>query len=124
MSTYPPTTNFVNILVFVKPSIIPTKKFDVTTVPATPIVTEKDTVINYQIFDSSGLDIVFTGMTVLPLGSDQVSQATISLSGKTLTFSDANTKRVDLDVTLQFLNKSVKDGEFEHDPQITNNPPT
>jgi hypothetical protein len=123
MSTYPPTTGFVNILVFVKPSVIPEKKFDVTTVPTTPIVTEKDTVINYQIFDSSGLDIVFTGMTVLPLGSDQVSNATVSLSGKTLTFSDANTKRVDLSITLQFLNKSVLDGKFEHDPQITNNPP-
>lgn len=124
MSTYPPTTNFVNILVFVKPSTDEKKKFDVITVPTTPIVTEKDTVINYQIFDSDGLDIVFTGMTVAPLGSDQVSRPTVSLSGKTLTFSDANTKRVDLNITLQFLNKSVKDGEFEHDPQITNNPPT
>ncbi len=124
MSTYPATTSFVNILVFVKPSAIPEKKFDVTTVPATPIITEKDTVINYQIFDSSGLDIVFTGMTVLPLGSDQLSAPSVSLSGKLLTFSDANTKKVNLNIILEFLNKSVKDGEFSHDPQISNVPQT
>jgi hypothetical protein len=123
MSTYPPTTSFVNVLVFVQPNPISPKKFDVTTVPPAPVITEKDTVINYQIFDSSGFDIVFTGMTVLPLGSDQVSRATVSLSGKTLTFSDANTKRVDLNITLNFLNKGVEAGEFSHDPQITNNPP-
>lgn len=123
MSSYPASTSFVNILVFVKPSTSPNKKFDVVTAPAAPTITETDTVINYQIFDSSGFDIVFTGATFYPAINDQLSPPTISVSGKLLTFSDANTKKIDLGVTLNFLNKDASKDEFSHDPQIINSPP-
>lgn len=123
MSTFPASTSFVNILVFVKPSLTPNKKFDVVTAPVAPTITETDTVINYQIFDSAGYDIVFTGATIDPAINDQLSPATISVSGKLLTFSDANTKKIDLGVTLNFVNNSGTREEFSHDPQIINNPP-
>ena len=123
MSSYPASTSFVNILVFVKPSADPNKKFDVVTAPAAPTITEKDTVINYQIFDSAGFDIVFTGATISPPINDQLSPTTVSVSGKLLTFSDANTRKMDLGVTLNFLNKGDSKDEFSHDPQIINSPP-
>jgi hypothetical protein len=43
MSTFPASTSFVNILVFVKPSLTPNKKFDVVTAPVAPTITETDT---------------------------------------------------------------------------------
>jgi len=124
MSDYPSPTSFVNVLVFVKPSTDPIRKFDVVTTPATPVITEKDTIINYQIFDSGDDDIVFTGADVLPLENNQLTKASVSLSGKSLMFSDANTNTMGLNITLQFLNKSVQDGKFSHDPQIINSPQT
>ncbi len=123
MSTFPACTSFVNILVYVKPSTTTPGTYDVVTAPAAPVITETDTVINYQIFDTDGYNIVFTGMTVTPVVNDQLSPATVSVSGKLLTFSDANTKTMTLNVLLKFKDKNQPELEFEHDPQISNTPP-
>lgn len=122
MSTFPASTSFVNILVFVKPST-QAGEYDVVTAPVIPVITESDTVVNYQIFDTDGHDIVFTGMSVEPVDNNQLSQASVSVSGKLLTFSDANTDKLSLNVTLKFKNRSQGDVEFSHDPQIKNSPP-
>jgi hypothetical protein len=123
MSTFPASTSFVNILVFVKPGETPDEPFTVVTAPAIPMITETDTVINYQIFDSDGLDIVFTGMTVEPAQNDQLSAAAVSVSGKLLTFSDANSEKMNLNITLQFKDRKQPTVMFSHDPQISNHPP-
>lgn len=119
MTTLIPSTQFLNVLVNVKPSA-KAGEYIVKTAPAVPYVTLQDTVINYQIYDSHGLGIVFTGMTVVPADNDQLSPASVSISGKQLTFTDANTTSVTLNVTLNFKDQ---DGvEFKHDPQIRNDP--
>lgn len=121
MNTLPASTAFVNILVSVKPNATEPGKYDILTAPAVPVITEPDTVISYQIFDSG--NIVFTGVSILPDGNDQLSPPSISLSGKLLTFSDANTKQMDLNVTLMFTDTSKPKLAFSHDPQISNRPP-
>ena len=121
MNTLPASTAFVNILVSVKPNATEPGKYDILTAPAVPVITEPDTVISYQIFDSG--NIVFTGVSILPEGNDQLSPPSISLSGKLLTFSDANTKQMDLNVTLMFTDTSKPKLAFSHDPQISNRPP-
>lgn len=123
MSAFPASTSFVNILVFITPSSNPEREFDVVTAPAAPTITERDTVINYQIFSSAGEDIVFTGATIEPKDNDQLSTPVVSVSGKMLTLSDANTIPMDLNVTLNLANKSRGGHTFSHDPQIINNPP-
>ena len=122
MSTFPASTSFVNILVSVKPSITTPETYDVITAPAVPVITETDTVINYQIFDTGDYDIVFTGMCVKPEINDQLSPVSVSTSGKLLTFSDANTETMNLNITLKFQDKSKPELEFSHDPQISNRP--
>jgi hypothetical protein len=123
MSTFPASTSFVNILVSVKPSTTEPGTYEVVTAPAVPVITETDTVINYQIFDTDGHDIVFTGMCVKPETNHQLSPASVSVSGKLLTFSDANTEPMTLNINLKFKDKSKPDVEFMHDPQISNTPP-
>ncbi|RFP21554.1 hypothetical protein D0T25_09845 [Duganella sp. BJB488] len=59
-------------------------------------------------------------MSVKPKDNGQLSEASVSVDGKLLTFSDANTVKMSLAINLKF-----KDGdmvEFSHDPQIQNNP--
>jgi hypothetical protein len=121
MSTFPAATAFINVLVSVKPSAVIPGTYDVVTAPALPVITETDTVISYQIFDSG--NIVFTGASITPETNHQLSPASISLSGKLLTFSDANTKSMDLNITLKFKDASNPKLEFSHDPQISNRPP-
>jgi hypothetical protein len=123
MSSYPASTSFVNILVFVKPDSTQPSGYAVATAPAAPVITETDTVINYQIFDTGGYDIVFTGMSVKPEDNNQLSAASVSVSGKLLTFSDANTKTITLNITLKFKDNKNPGLEFSHDPQISNTPP-
>ncbi|MBP1204644.1 hypothetical protein JOD97_002686 [Duganella sp. 1411] len=122
MSTFPASTSFVNILVSVKPSTTVPGTYDVLTAPAVPVITETDTIINYQIFDTGGYDIVFTGMAVTPSINDQLSPASVSVSGKLLTFSDANTETMNLNISLKFIDKRKPELEFSHDPQISNRP--
>lgn len=118
MSKIRACTQFINVMVKVKPSDAP-GKYHVHVAPEIPCVTEPDTVINYQIYDTDGFDIVFSGATITPQ-NDQLSDYTISVSKKILTLSDANTREMPINVTLHFTDP---DGvEFSHDPQIQNDP--
>ena len=117
MSKLTGSTPFINVLVKVRPGSEP-GTYKVETAPATPWVTQPDTVINYQLYDCGGTDIVFTGMTVSP--NDQLSPASLSVSGKQLTFSDANTSVMSISFTLNFKDQ---DGvQFMHDPEVRNEP--
>ncbi len=111
------STQFINVLVKVtgKPGA-----YKVTTAPAIPYVTQPDTVINYQLYDTGGEDILLTGAIYDPEDNDQLSNWTVSPSGKVLTFSDANTKKMSLGVTLTFADPNGD--EFTHDPQVQNTP--
>lgn len=111
-------TQFINVLVKVKPGMNK-GEYIFETAPAIPYVTLADTVINYQIFDTSGYDIAFTGMTVTP-DNDQLSTASLSKSRKLLTFSDANTKKITLNINLNFTD--AEGSIFSHDPQVQNEP--
>lgn len=119
MSALKASTQFINVMVKVTPGSTP-GAYKVETAPEVPFVTQADTVINYQLFDSGSKDIVFTGMTVIPEENDQLSPASVSVSGKQLTFSDANTSNVTLNITLDF--KDDDGVEFKHDPQVQNDP--
>lgn len=120
MTTLVPPASFLNIQVFVKPREDHPKKYDVVTEPAEPIITQQDTVINYQIVETYGFPIRFTGMTVKPKDNDQLSEETLSLDKRMLTFIDANTKKMTLNITLHFKNGESE--EFSHDPQVRNDP--
>ncbi|MTV40665.1 DP-EP family protein [Duganella radicis] len=119
MSKLIASTPFINILVKVQPGAQP-GQYLVKTAPAVPWVTQVDTVINYQIYDSGGKNVTFTGMTVDPAHNDQLSPATVSRSGKQLTFSDANTAKLTFNITLNF--KDSEGVSFSHDPQVQNEP--
>jgi len=119
MSKLVASTPFLNILVKVKPGD-KAGTYKVETAPAIPYITQPDTVINYQIYDSGSNDIVFTGMTVQPVENDQLSLAAVSVSGKQLTFNDANNVKMTLNITLNF--KDETGIEFMHDPQLENEP--
>jgi hypothetical protein len=122
MSTLIPSTPFINVLVKVRPGDTP-GSYTVETAPTVPWVTEKDTVINYQIFDSGKNDIVFNSknpMTVTPTENGQFSTASVSVSGKQLTFTDANTTPMTLKINLHFQDESGV--EFSHDPEVRNEP--
>ncbi|MYM88819.1 DP-EP family protein [Rugamonas sp. FT82W] len=119
MSKIHASTQFINVMVKVKAGDTP-GTYHVHTAPEMPYVTQQDTVINYQIYDDDHQGIVFTGMTIMTLGNDQLSAASVSISGKQLTFSDANTSKVTISFKLNF--KDAAGVEFMHDPQVENDP--
>ncbi|OFA00106.1 hypothetical protein [Duganella sp. HH101] len=119
MSKFIACTPFINILVKVRPGVKP-GTYKVETMPAILRVSQTDTIINYQIFDSGNDNIVFTGMTVVPEDNDQFSEESISISGKQLTFCDANTSKMTLNIMLHF--KDDAGVQFMHDPQVENEP--
>lgn len=119
MSKITASTQFINVIVKVHAGTQP-GQYVVKTAPAVPWVTQPDTVINYQIYDTGGKNITFTGMTVDPADNDQLSAATVSVSGKQLTFSDANTSKQTFNITLNF--KDSEGVTFAHDPQVQNEP--
>lgn len=120
MTQLVPPITFQNIMVWVKPSVNRPGKYDVVTEPAIPVITEEDTVINYQIVDTDGYPIVFKGLSVLPKDNGQLSHASLSIDKKLLTFSDLNTVKMMLNITLHFIDKD--NIEFSHDPQVSNDP--
>lgn len=120
MSNLVPPVTFQNILVWVKPNPEKPHKYIVRTEPEIPVIKQQDTIINYQIVDTAGLPIVFTGMTVKPKHNDQLSPATVSVDGRQLTFSDINTVKMMLNIRLQF--DRLDEGAFSHDPQVENDP--
>lgn len=119
MSKIHASTQFINVMVKVKAGDEP-GTYHVHTAPKMPCVTEQDTVVNYQIYDDDNEGIVFTGMIIKTLGNAQLSAPSISLSGKQLTFIDANTAKVDISFNLTF--KNAAGVEFMHDPQVKNDP--
>ncbi|GJI92474.1 DP-EP family protein [Duganella hordei] len=120
MTTLVPPATFINILVSVQPKADKPGHYEVSTEPPTVQVLNEDTVINYQIVDTDGYPIVFTGMTVHPKDNNQFSKETISIDGKLMAFIDANTEKMTLSIKLHFQDK---DGiKFSHDPQIQNEP--
>jgi uncharacterized protein YcfL len=119
MSKIHASTPFINVMVKVKAGQKP-GTYDVHTAPEMPYVTQQDTVINYQIYDDDNQGIIFTGMTIMTLGNPQLSAASVSISGKQMTFTDANTSKVTISFTLNF--KDAAGVEFMHDPQVENDP--
>lgn len=118
MTTAFSVTPFINVLVWVK------KKdngdgYDVRCEPSAIKVRQTDTVINYQIVETYGEDIVFSGLDIKPADLKQISTPSISESGKLLTVSDANTHHCCLHMYLQFTNRTAGHS-FMHDPQVEN----
>jgi uncharacterized protein YprB with RNaseH-like and TPR domain len=113
-----------NVLVTVTPVENPVegkKKYHVVTDPVILVVKEQNTLINYQIVDTGGYPIVFTGMSVKPANNDQLSEETVSIDKSMLAFFDANTSKMTLNITLHFKDEK-KGAEFSHDPQVENDP--
>ena len=120
MTKLVPPVTFQNVLVWVKPDPEKRNKYIVRTEPEVPVITQQDTIVNYQIVDTDGLPIVFTGMTVKPKHNGQLSPATVSVDGRQLTFSDINTVKMTLNIRLLFDRED--EGAFSHDPQMENDP--
>jgi hypothetical protein len=111
-------TPFINVFVWVK-LLDNGVDYDVRCEPHVPKVLQKDTVINYQIVDTYGQDIIFSGLDVTPKELNQISNPSISKSGKLLTVSDANTYNGLLSLYLEFQDNSLG-RKFIHDPQVRN----
>lgn len=119
MSKLTSSVPFLNVLVKVRPGKEP-GTYKVETAPSVLRVTQADTIINFQIFDSGENDIVFTGMKVEPSQNDQFSTPSLSVSRKQLTFSDANTCKAKLNILLNFEDEAG--AQFMHDPEVENEP--
>jgi len=117
-----PATPFINIQVTVlqKPSGTGSSSYDVSCNPESITVTQPDSVINYQLVEPTPQEIEFSGVDTKPDHNHQLSAATISVSGKLLTLSDANTKDQILDLTLKFHDK--QGNKISFDPQVINRP--
>ncbi len=120
MTQLVPPVSFQNILVWVKPDTDKAGEYTVVTEPEIPVIVNQDTIINYQIVNTDGYPIVFTGMSVKPKDNNQLSHASVSVDGRLLTFSDLNTVKMMLNITLHF--KDQDNVEFSHDPQVSNDP--
>ena len=116
-------TMFHNVQVIALPSIDPVTgatNFDVTFIPVAVTVDTPDAVINYQLIWPTPDDVRFVDMTVLPVDQDQFSEESVSIDGKLLTFSDANTGDEILHVTLNFTDATG--ASYSFDPQVINRP--
>jgi hypothetical protein len=118
-----PTPQFINIQVIAIPEIDPatkSTKYQTQFIPPFITVTEPDTVINYQLVDPTPTGVGFSGFSVNPDNAHQLSKPSISESKKMVTFSDANTEKITLNITLFFKDS---DGiEFNVDPEVVNEP--
>jgi len=122
MSKLVASTPFINVSLKVRPKSTP-GTYKVESAPAILCITQPDTVINYQIVDSGEQNIVFNKknpMTVLPADNNQLSAASVGISGKLLTLNDANTVPMTLNITLNFVDENGV--EFNHDPEVENKP--
>lgn len=118
-----PATNFLNVQVTAIPILDENGKvhYETTFSPETLSVTAPDTVINYQLIYPTPEDVVFKSLSVSPESNNQLSTPTVSVSGKLITFSDANTVRMKFKIKLKFTDKdnleSVVDPELDNDPR-------
>lgn len=115
-------TSFLNVEVTAIPRLDSTGrvKYDTTFKPNVLVVTEPDTVINYQLVAPTPVDVIFKGLTIKPDGSKQFSQPVISKSGKLVTLSDANTASEKFNISIKFTDKDSQ--EFIVDPEVENDP--
>lgn len=115
-------TQFINVFVISIPTVDPSSEkvtYKTTFIPEAIRVILPDTVINYQLISPTPVGVVFDSVEISP-ANDQMSAATISQSGKLVTFSDANTAKATYNITLQFRDT---DGiKFKVDPVIGNDP--
>ncbi|MRV74749.1 hypothetical protein GJ700_23840 [Duganella sp. FT92W] len=96
-------------------------KYRTTFNPETVTVTTHDAILNYQLVAPTPDGVKFSKVSIKPEHSDQFSEPSISVSGKMVTFSDANTVKESLALTFHFTDS---DGvEFLVDPEVDNNPP-
>jgi hypothetical protein len=116
------STPFLNVSIKVRPGSTQ-GSYKVETAPKKICVTQSDSVINYQIVDTGEYEISFNKknpMTVLPAINDQLSLPSVSVSGKILTLNDANSSKMNLAITLNFVDEAGV--EFSHDPEVENDP--
>ncbi|UMR29821.1 hypothetical protein MJ904_22730 [Massilia sp. MB5] len=117
-------TAFVNVQVVAIPKVDPATgnvTYQTTFHPPAIVVKKRDTVINYQIVSPTPVGVEFFAMTVVPKHTHhQLSEPSVSQSGKLITFSNANTVKEKMNITLHFLDndKTI----FNVDPEIINEP--
>ncbi|MDC8757106.1 hypothetical protein [Janthinobacterium fluminis] len=95
-------------------------QYQVTYLPGESIkVATSSAVINYQLVHPTPADIVFTGMRTDQSDLDpQFSIPTISQDGRMLTFSDSNSRKELIKITLLWRAGVA----IAHDPQVENDP--
>lgn len=115
-------SQFVNVLVVSLPETDPATgqvTYKTSFMPEALQILLPDTIINYQLIDPTPTGVVFSDVKISPV-NDQMSTPSIGRSGKVVTFSDANTKKITFNVSLQF---SDADGKlFLVDPEVKNDP--
>lgn len=120
--------SFLNVQVVVEEATDPVtgqKGYQVvSSTPQPVVITNADTIINYQLVAPSPAAAVFTGMTISP-SSAQFSNPTISTDGKNLTLSDINTLEGDFTRTFSFNGQPEIRGAAlrARDPDLENRPP-
>ena len=88
----------------------------------TAAVTEvtPDAILSYQLTEQTPPEIRFIGVHVAGQGAvKQMSAPTISRDGRVITMIDADTAAVTMNLTFKWRDSI----EFEHDPQVGNQPP-
>lgn len=94
----------------------------VTCDPPDIIVLKPNAVINYQLVDPTPPEIEFTGLTFRkPHPERQLSDPSISVDKRMITFSDLNSVNEVIDISLQWRDQLKKEN-ISHDPQIGNDP--
>jgi hypothetical protein len=118
-----PPTELVNVQVVAIKSIDPVTgapNYDVSFSPAEIRVHSSDAIVNYQLIWPSTEGIRFTGMSVTPVDQQQFSDECVALNGLSMSFIDANTQPMILNVSINFVDA---DGNpFVVDPEIRNEP--
>ncbi|KQV46352.1 hypothetical protein [Massilia sp. Root335] len=118
---------FINVIVIAVPTSDGSGNaadglYNITTLPDAVAVTRPNTIVNFQLIPPTPDAFVFAGFERKPsVGVRQLSNASVSLDGKMLTFSDENSDKEFVGVTLLF---STGQGSVMHDPQIQNTPET
>ena len=114
---------FKNVEVTAIPEVDPTTgktKIKVTLNPPTLTVTERNSIVNYELVDPTPAELRFTGVTIAP-PNDQLSPPAISTDGRNLTLNDVNTVAEDFVVTFQF-NTEPEVPMLRGAPDILNRP--
>lgn len=118
-----PATEFFNIQVVALPVSDPKTgktKYNTSFTPESITITQPDAVINYQLVTPTPAGVKIKEMTSSPDSAHELSIPSIGVSGKLVTFSDANTVKADIHVTLHFID--TDNIEFSEDPEIINDP--